>query len=130
MEPSYFKPLDDDIPSSSAHVIEDPEEQTQDYTIVGHSVIDPRETDLEKEPKLKIQTEVDEVVKSCMEWELKVLNSTCIHYLTIKAIYADYHMPTLPFPLLKEEVQLIINKFLPDFPTNELGGYAQVRIQD
>ena len=32
-EPSYFKPLNYDIPSSSANVIKEPEEQTQDYTI-------------------------------------------------------------------------------------------------
>ena len=73
---------------------------------------------------------MDEITKSYMEWELKVLHSTCIHYLTIEAIHTDYHMPTLPYPLLKQEVQLMKSKFLPDCPTNELGGYTQVPIQD
>ena len=39
-------------------------------------------------------------------------------------------MPTLPYPLLKREVQLIKSKYLPECPTNELGGYEQVPIMD
>ena len=39
-------------------------------------------------------------------------------------------MPTLPYPLLKREVQLIKKKYLPECPTNELGGYEQVPITD
>ena len=65
-----------------------------------------------------------------MEWELKVLHSACIHYLTAEDIQKEYHMPTLPYPLLKHEVQLIKQKYLPECPTNELGGYEQVPITD
>ena len=39
-------------------------------------------------------------------------------------------MPTLPYPLLKKEVQLLKEKYLPECPTNELGGYEQVPIED
>ena len=39
-------------------------------------------------------------------------------------------MPTLPYPLLKREVQLLKSKYLPECPTNELGGYEQVPITD
>ena len=39
------------------------------------------------------------------------------------AIQASYHMPTLPYPLLKQEVQLLKQTLLPQSPTNELGGY-------
>ena len=80
--------------------------------------------------KLQIQGEVDETVRRCMEWELKVLHSTCIHYLTAEDIRTEYHMPTLPYPLLKREVHLLKNKYLPECPTNKLGGYEQVPIQD
>ncbi|KAI5081241.1 hypothetical protein GOP47_0004424 [Adiantum capillus-veneris] len=86
--------------------------------------------DLEKELKEKIQWEVDAVIKECMDWERRLLHSVCIVYLTPEAIHADYHMPTLPYPLLKQEVQLMKKKFLPECPTYELGGYAQVPIQD
>ena len=65
-----------------------------------------------------------------MEWELKVLHSACIHYLTAEDIQKDYHMPMLPYPLLKQEVQLLKRKFLPDCSKNELGGYEQMPIQD
>ena len=67
--------------------------------------------------------EVDGTVKGCMEWELKVLHSACIHYLTAGDLQKDYHMPTLPYPLLKQEVQLLKAKYLPECPTNEIGGY-------
>ena len=89
------------------------------------------ERDLKKKLKLQIQKEVDEVVRECMEWELKVLYSTCRHYRIAKAIHAEYYMSTIAFPLLKQEVQLMKNKFLSsDCHTNELGVYAQVPIQD
>ena len=65
-----------------------------------------------------------------MEWEQNILHSECIHYLTEEALHAEYHMPTLPFPLLKQEVQLMKNTFLRECPTNELGAYAQVPIKD
>ena len=91
-------------------------------------MVDTRETvDLEKELKLKIQTEVDEV-------DGMGAKSAALHLHSLshcaKAIHADYHILTLPFRLLKQEVQLMKNKFPPDCLTNELGGYAQVPFQD
>lgn len=38
VEPSYFDPLDSDIPSSRTEVARDTEEHQTDYTIVGNSV--------------------------------------------------------------------------------------------
>lgn len=101
-EPIYFEPLEKGLPSSSAQASKDTDELNIDYTVTGPW--DPRETNIKKELKQKIQVEVDDITRSCMEWELKILHSTCIHYLTAEAIHTDYHMPTLPYPLLKQEV--------------------------
>ena len=102
-----------------------PKSKTLITRLLGLPPVDPKETNLEREIKQKIQGEVDEIVKGCMEWELKVLHSACIHYLTAEAIHIDYHMPTLP----QQEVQLLKQKFLLDCPTKELAGYEEVPIQ-
>ena len=107
----------------SAQAHDEAEEQNIDYSITKPSTVDPRESNLEREIKQRIQGEVDETLKSCMELELKVLQFACIHYLIAEDIHKDYHMPTLPYPLLKQEVQLLQQKFLPKCQTNELGGY-------
>lgn len=130
VEPISFEPLDDEIPSTSAHIGEDTEDVDTDIPASEPSTADPQEADIEKELKLRIQGEVDHTVKSCMEWELKVLHSACIHYLTAGNIQKEYHMPTLPYLLLKKEVQQLKEKYLPECPTNELGGYEQVPIED
>ena len=65
-----------------------------------------------------------------MEWERRILHSACITFLTPAALHASYHMPSLPYPLLKLEVQMLKRTLLPECPTNELGGYAQVPIRD
>ena len=72
---------------------------------------------------------MDATVKECMEWEQTLLHSACIVYLTPEGIHADYHMPSLPFPLLKQEVQLMKKKYKLECPLNELGGYEQVPIE-
>ena len=131
-EPMNFEPLEEELPNTSAQASEEAKEQGIDYTIATEpSTADPMETNLEQEMKQNIQGEVDErAIKSCMECELKILHSACIHYLTIEDIHKDYHMPTLVYPLLEQEVQLLKQKNLPECPTNELGGYEQVPIQD
>ena len=39
-------------------------------------------------------------------------------------------MPTLPYPLLKLEVQMLKQSLLPQCPTNELGGYQGIPVAD
>lgn len=85
---------------------------------------------MEKEVKEKMMREVDDIIKECMHWEARVIHFACILYLKPEEIHADYHMLTLPYPLLKQEVQLMKKRFLPECQPNELGGYAQVPIQD
>ena len=65
-----------------------------------------------------------------MEWEQRVLKSACIAYLTAEDIHKDYHMPTLPLPLLKQEVQYMKKKYRPDCPLNEFGGFENVPITE
>ena len=65
-----------------------------------------------------------------MEWERRILHSACITLLTPSAVRASYHLPTLPYPLLKLEVELLKQTLLPQCPLNEMGGYQQVPIKD
>lgn len=126
--PSYFEPMETHIPTTRFDTVgsfEDP-----DYTISGYTLADPRERNPEKELKEKMQQEVDAIVKECMHWESRIIHSACITYLTPEGIHADYHMPTLPYPLLKQEVQYMKKRFLQEFQPNELGGYANVPISD
>jgi len=61
----------------------------------------------------------------------RILHFACIVYLTLEnLVVADYHMPTLPYPLIKKEVLLMKQKFLPQCQTKKLGGYANVAIED
>lgn len=59
----------------------------------------------------------------------RILHSGCITYLTPK-VATDYHMPMLPYPLLKHEVILMKKAYLPKFSTNDLGGYQNEPIED
>jgi len=77
-----------------------------------------------------MQPEVDAVVKECMLWESRIIHSACITYLTPEEIHTDYHMPTLPYPLLKQEVQYMKKRFLPKCQPSELGGYENIPITD
>ena len=73
---------------------------------------------------------IDDIQKDCMEWERRILHSACITLLTPAAVRASYHLPTLPYPLLKLEVELVKQTLLPQCPINELGGYQQVPNKD
>ena len=64
-----------------------------------------------------------------MEWDQRTLHLACLTFLTLGALHASYHMPSLPYPLLQQEVQMLKQSFLPDCPTNELGGYEGVPIK-
>lgn len=128
-EPSHFEPLEADIPSSSFDTTGMSKDIPLDYTVSRYTTTDPRETNLERELKEKMQQEVDAIVKECMHWESRIIHSACMVYLALEDIQADYHMPTLPYLLLKQEVQLMKKRFLPKCSTNKLGGYAQVPIQ-
>lgn len=87
-------------------------------------VQDPRETDLEVELNKQMQNEIDEIVKECMQWEKDIIHSATL------ALTSDYHMPTLPYPLLKQEVFMIKKQYLPQCPIDQLGGYNTIRLED
>lgn len=123
-EPSYCDPMDTDIPLTGGDVVGTSGDSQVDYTTSAFSA------DAKKDLREKIQMEVDAIVKDCMHWENNIIHLACLSYLTPEEIYSDYHMPTLPFPLLKQEVILMKKILLPVGPTNELGGYANVSIQD
>ena len=78
----------------------------------------------------RLDSELDAMVKDCMEWERRIIHSATIILLTPKAIKENYHMPTLPYPLLKQEVQMLKQSLLPHGPTNKSGGYQGVPIVD
>lgn len=128
--PEYFEPIqiETDVAGTSASV--GGAEEEPDYTTAGYSGTDPRQLDLEQDLQQRIQVEVDTVVKECMAWEQKILRSASIAYLTPKVLVSDYHMPTLPYPLIKQEVLLMKKEFLPQCQPNDLGGYAHVQIED
>lgn len=127
-----------DVPLVTEHVfldpltIEDDQPGTSEMAQLTEDmgIQDPRETDLEVELKRQIQNEVDEVAKECMQWEKDILHSAALAYLTPKFITADYHMPTLPYPLLKQEVFMIKKQYLPQCPIDQLGGYNQIQLED
>lgn len=68
-----------------------------DFSIMGHTMIDPNQMDQEKELQCKIQVKVDVVVKECMEWKDRILHSVYIVYLTHIKHTTYYNMPTFPY---------------------------------
>ena len=90
----------------------------------------PSISQAKREWKERIAQSTSDVQKDCMEWERRILHSACITLLTPAALRASYHLPTLPYPLLKLEVKLLKQTLLPQCPINELGGYQQVPIKD
>lgn len=124
--PLDFDPMDTDIPGTSRGV-EDPIDT--DYGQRGNRRAPPI-SQLEAELRQRIEEATDNVEKDCMEWERQILHFACITFLTPAALHASYHMPSLPYPLLKLEVQMLQRTLLPECPTNELGGYEQVPIRD
>ena len=47
------------------------------------------------------------MIRDCMDWEKRVLHSASQTMLTPENIQEHYKVPTLPYPLLKQEVQLL-----------------------
>ena len=80
--------------------------------------------------KDRIAKQTDLIVKECMEWEQRILHSACLAYLSAEEIHKDYHLPTLPLPLLKQEVQFMKKKYRPECSVNELGGYENVPVSE
>ena len=125
---SYYEPppMDTDVAGSSTGM--GGTEEVPDYTTTGFTgTVDPRQTDIEKELESRIRLEVDAVVKECMEWEKHVLHLANLTYLKHGVGTIDYHMPTLPYPLIKQEVLLRKNTHIAQCPPIEdLGGYLPV----
>lgn len=65
-----------------------------------------------------------------MEWENRIVHSVCILYLAPQEAMTSYHLPTLPYLLIKQEILLMKKKYLPECPTNELDGYENIPIED
>ena len=80
--------------------------------------------------KERISQQKDLIIRECMEREQCILHSACLAYLTAKEIHKDYHLPTLPLPLLKQEVQFMKKKYKPECSVNELGGYDNVLVME
>ena len=64
-----------------------------------------------------------------MLWELRILHSANIAYLKHGDATKDYHQPTLPLSLLKQEVIHSKKQFLPDIPQEEIGGYKTIMME-
>ena len=86
--------------------------------------------DAEQELLIRMGRESKRNVKECMRWERRILHSSALTLLTPEAIYEHYRTPTLPYPLLKLECQLLKKKLLPNCEMNELGGYADVPVSE
>ena len=50
--------------------------------------------------------------------------------ITPKSIQEHYRTPTLPYPLLKLECQMLKQKLLPQCDRNELGGYEGIPVNE
>ena len=90
----------------------------------------PSQTAADKEFMDRLNRESSKQLKECMEWEHKILESAALTMLTPKDIQQNYRTPQLPLPILKLQVKMLKTKLLPQCPTNELGGYAEVPIKD
>lgn len=90
---------------------------TQDYE---EPIQQETDANLEAEQDLmdRLNSESRRNIKTCMEWEKQILDSSALTMLTSQAIYQHYHTPTLPYPLLKLEYELLKKKLLPNCPTN------------
>ena len=86
--------------------------------------------DAEKDLMDRLNSESRRNIRDCMKWEKRILHSSALTLLTPKSIYEHYNTPTLPYPLLKLECLLLKKKLLPNCPTNELGGYAGVPVEE
>ena len=89
----------------------------------------PNPSDAERELYEAMIRERKRVVKDCMEWERRILHSAALTFLTPESIGENYYMPTLPYPLLKQEVLLLKQRLLPQCPTNEIFKWRQIWLQ-
>ena len=125
--PIEFERLDQNQPGTSSRFVEEESEEEQEEEGQRRA---PPISKSEKELRRRMAQSTDDIQKDCMEWERRILHSTCITLLTPSAVRASYHLPTLPFPLLKLEVELLKQTLLPQCLLNEMGGYQQVPIKD
>ena len=72
----------------------------------------------------------DQVLKDCMAWEKAILKSANLSFLKIDQVTQEYIMPSLPYPLLKHQMLLRRQKFKPNEPESQIGGYAEVSTED
>ena len=99
-------------------------------TLFPHtSMQDPRFANLEQELKTRYRKRWMRSWRNAWNGrEQLILHSSCIVYLTPTESATDYHMPTLPYPLLQREVLFMKLRHLLECPPNELGGYKDVSI--
>lgn len=66
-----------------------------------------------------------------MQWEKRILHSSNLTMLTMDEARKEYHMHMLPYPLLKHEVNLMKQKYVPECPTQmNLGDYRGMAMED
>ena len=118
--PIEFERVEHDQPKTSTRYEEESSEEEQEEEGQRRA---PPISKAEKELWRRMTQSTDDIQKDCMEWERRILHSACITLLTPSAVRASYHLPTLPFPLLKLEVELLKQTLLPQCPLNEMGGY-------
>lgn len=62
----------------------------------------------------QIEETTELIAKANMEWERKILHPASVHFLLYSDAYKEYHTPTLPYPLVKQESILCAKKRKPD----------------
>lgn len=90
----------------------------------------PTQEEADREFESRLNRISSKQLKECMEWEQEILDSAALSMLTPKDIQQSYKTPQLPLPILKLQVQMLKKKLLPQCETNELGGYADMPIND
>ena len=118
-----------DQPGTSTRFEEESSEKEEEQEEEGRRRAPPL-SKAEKELRRRMAQSQDDIQKDCMEWERRILHSACITLLTLAAVRASYHLSTLPYPLLKLEVELLKQTLSPQCPITEMGGYQQVPIKD
>ena len=100
--PIEFERVDPNEPRPSTRQIE-VEESKKEHKEEGERRAPPI-LQAQKELRQRIAQSTNDIQKDCMEWERRILHSTCITLLTPAVVRASYHLPTLPYPLLNLKV--------------------------
>lgn len=101
------QPLWETSTSRQSSPPKDPMDQGYEET---YSFQSANPTTAEQELLDAMSRESRRMVKDCMEWEKRVLHSAALTLLTPEKIQEHYKVPSLPYPLLKLECQMLKEK--------------------